>query len=89
MTLCVDVIEPGRWGQGRRLPVCLDYLARYGGHAREVVPRLEELRREFAAAHRGRGPNESVLQLDKAIAAIEASTDSPTLVSRADFKPRR
>ena len=89
MTLCVDVIEPGRWGQGRRLPVCLDYLARYGGHAREVVPRLEELRREFAAAHRGSGPNASVLQLDKAIAALEASTQMPTLVSRADFKPRR
>lgn len=89
MTLCVDVIEPGRWGQGRRLPVCLDYLARYGGHAREVVPRLEDLRREFAAAHRGSAPNESVLQLDKAIAALVASTQMPTLVSRADFKLRR
>jgi hypothetical protein len=89
MPLCVDVIEPSRWGQGRRLPKCLEYLARYGGHARELVPRLEELRREFAQQHRGGGPNESVIQLDKAIAAIEASTELPTLVSRADFKPRR
>ena len=89
MALSVAVIEPSRWGQGRRLPKCLEYLARYGGHARELVPRLEELRREFAQQHRGGGPNESVIQLDKAIAAIEASTELPTLVSRADFKPRR
>ena len=89
MALCVDVIEPARWGQGRRLPVCLDYLARYGGHARELLPRLEEIRREYAAQHRGRGPNEGVSQLDKAIAAIEASTELPALVSRADFQPRR
>jgi len=89
MTLCVDVIEPSRWGQGRRLPACLAYLSRYGGHAREVLPRLVELRGQYERTHRGRGPNESVSQLDKAIAAIEASTDLPALVSRADFKPRR
>jgi hypothetical protein len=59
------------------------------GHTREVLPRLEELRREFAAGHRGRGSNESVLQIDQAIAAIEASTAMPALVSRVDFKPRR
>jgi hypothetical protein len=89
MALCVAVIEPDRWGLGRRLPRCLDSLARYGGHAREVVPQLQDIRRTIAAGHRGDRPNENLVQLDKAIAAIEASTDMPRLVSRADFKTAR
>ena len=78
-----------RWGLGQRLPRCLDSLARYGGHAREVVPQLQEIRRTIAAGHRGDRPNENLVRLDKAIAAIEASEDMPRLVSRADFTPRR
>ena len=89
MSLCVDVIEPSRWGEGRRSPRCLEYLARYGGHAREFIPRLQEIRREFAERQRGSGRNESVALLDKAIMAIEADTQMPVLVSLADLKPRR
>ena len=87
--MSVAVIEPDRWGLGQRLPRCLDALARYGGHAREVVPQLQEIRRTIAAGHRGDRPNENLVRLDKAIAAIEASTDTPQLVSRSDFKTGR
>ena len=31
-----------RWGLGQRLPRCLDSLARYGGHAREVYPNRDD-----------------------------------------------
>jgi len=89
MKLCVEVIEPDRWGLGQRLPRCLDSLARYGGHARELMPELQEIRRTIAAGHRGNRPNENLVRLDKAIAAIEASQEMPRLVSRADFTPRR
>ena len=43
----------------------------------------------IAAGHRGDRPNDNLVRLDKAIAAIEASTDMPRLVSRADFKTGR
>ena len=89
MALSVAVIEPDRWGLGQRLPRCLDSLARYGSHAREVVPQLQDIRRTIAAGHRGNRPNENLVRLDQAIAAIEASTDDPVLVSRADFKTGR
>ncbi len=88
MSLCIDVIEPDRWGQGRRLPACLKYLARYGGHAREVLPRLRAMREDVARGQRGGGPPESLALIDRAIAAIEASTELPALVSRADFTQR-
>lgn len=88
MPLCLDVIEPARWGEGRRLPRCLEYLTRYGGHARELLPRLRAIREDFARRQRGGRPQESLTLLDRAIEAIEASSEMPALVSRADFKQR-
>ena len=45
MPLCVSVIEPKRWGSDRRLPKCMECLARYGVHAKAVLPQLREIRR--------------------------------------------
>jgi HEAT repeat protein len=78
MTLCVSVMEPDRWGAGRRLGPCLDYLQRYGTHAKAVLPQLREIRARI----------EQVEQFDKGIAAIESSTATPVLVSIAEFKAR-
>ena len=89
MALCVAVVEPDRWGQGRRLPKCLEYLSRYGVHAREYLPQLQEIRGSFAKAQRGGQPNDNIVLLDKTIAAIQSSTHTPDLVSQTDFKPRR
>jgi len=44
MPLCVEIIEPDRWGCGARLGKCLEYLRRYGGNARELVPALQKVR---------------------------------------------
>ena len=82
MPLCVAVIEPGRWGGGKRLPQCLEYLGRYGVHAKEVLPQLKELRRNPGLL------GGSATLIDTAIAHIEASTASPTLVDLKEFTAR-
>jgi hypothetical protein len=71
--LCIQVIDPTRWGQGNRIPKCLTYLTRYGSHAKEVLPQLKEIRVNVAL-------------VDKAIATIEGSTQSPALVGMEDFR---
>ncbi|MCE9518233.1 MAG: DUF6288 domain-containing protein [Verrucomicrobia bacterium] len=85
MPLCVSVIEMNRWGQGKRLPKCLEYLARYGVHAKEMLPQLQEMRQELAKTERKKEPSESLQLLEKAITAITASTSSPTVVGLKDF----
>lgn len=79
MPLCIEVIEHGRWGLGRRMPKCLEYLTRYGSHAKEVLPQLKELRKQFGK------PDESSALLDQSINAIENSTTTPTIIGLEDF----
>jgi hypothetical protein len=73
--LCVSVMELDRW-DGGRVAGCMKTLRQYGVHAKEVLPQLREMSR------RAGGRNKD---LDKLIADIEASTDSPTLVDLKDF----
>ncbi len=47
MSLCIDVIEFDRWGEGRRLEKCLSILQLYGGAAREVLPKLKILEEQM------------------------------------------
>lgn len=85
MPLCVSVIEPGRWGLNNRLPKCLEYLARYGAHARAFLPQLREMRQELIRSGRGGNNAERLLILGKGIAKIEASRTSPTLLDIKEF----
>ena len=89
MGLCISVIEPGRWGGGKRMPKCVEYLTRYGTHAKAVLPALQEMRRAAAGSKRGGGEDEQLAALDSAIAKITASMTTPTLVDAKDFKPRK
>jgi len=88
MPLCVSVIEPDRWGQGKRLTPCLEYLARYGAGAKAVLPQLRELRRTVAAGKALGNPGALARQLDQAIAAIESRTASPAVVGLKEFLAR-
>jgi hypothetical protein len=74
MDLCVSTIE---WRWGNDYQKRLEFVMRYGKNAKEVLPALRKKR----------PPNyqEGVRNIDKAIAAIEASTDEPKLVSLKDF----
>ena len=67
MPLCLSVVELKRWGSARRLQKGLECLARYGVHAKAVLPELREMRRSLKPDDKNSG------LLDKAIAAIEAS----------------
>lgn len=79
MPLCLEVIDAGRWGLGRRMPKCLEYLSRYGTHAKEVLPQLKELRKSIVK------PDENSARLDQVITAIENNTKTPPLISMEDF----
>jgi len=80
LPLCVSLIELNRWGAGKRLPQCLECLARYGVHAKAVLPQLREMHRYLATTER-----ERMQILDKGIAEIEASTAAPALVDLQEF----
>jgi len=79
MQLCVDVIEPGRWGMGHRFDQCLACLRRYGGNARELVPALRKLRESVGK------DNAKAAEIDKLIADIQADTNPPKLQTVAEF----
>lgn len=86
MALSLSSIDPDRWGAGNRYKPCLTYLTRYGAHAKPLLPELREIRDGLAAAKRANA--EGLAAFDQAIAAIESSTETPTLVSIAEFRSR-
>jgi hypothetical protein len=88
MSLCVTVMEPGRWGAGNRLPKCLEYLGRYGAQAKVMLPQLKEIRGQLAATESKQAKSERVELLDKCIASIENSKANPTLVGLGEFQTR-
>jgi HEAT repeat protein len=85
LPLCVSLIEPNRWGAGKRLPKCLEFVVRYGAHAKEVLPQLREVRAELVKGGRGKENSEHTQLLDKSIAAIDASKASPTVLDLKEF----
>lgn len=82
MALCITVAEPTRWGTSGRIRKCLDYLPRYGVHAKPLLPQLREMRASLGKQ------KDSIALFDKAIGMIESSKDSPTLVRLSDFNAR-
>ena len=75
MALCVSTIE---WRWGNEFARRLEYLKRYGVHAKEVMPQLKEKRPEDW--------RKAELKIfDKLVGEIEACTNAPTLVSLKDF----
>lgn len=73
MDLCVSTIE---WRWGNDYQKRLQYLLRYGTHAKTVLPELRNKRPQSA---------KEAQVFDKFIADIEAATDTPTLISLKDF----
>ena len=79
MQLCVDVIEPDRWGVGHRFDQCLACLRRYGGNASELVPAMRKIRDAVGK------DNAKAAAIDKLIADIQADTNPPKLQTVAEF----
>ncbi len=86
MAMCVDLMEPGRWGQDRRVPQCAEYLARYGGNAKPFIPRLQDVRQQFVKRDpRNAGKSNAVIAIDKAIERIGGDRTPPSLLSLKEF----
>jgi hypothetical protein len=75
MVLCVSTLE---WRWGNDFQKRLEYLKRYGIHAKALLPQLRKKREATA-------PAEALAAINMCIADIEASKDAPTLVSLKDF----
>ena len=79
MPLCVDVMNEARWGRDFNLPARA--LARYGGAAREMLPRLQNETREIAKKE----GQKQIDALEKLIADIEADKNPKPVRSMNDF----
>ena len=87
MGLCIDMMNEYEWGA--RQGQCLEPLRRYGGAAREVVPRLREtmvaMREGYAANQWQKRLEPDTLAIEKLIAEIEADPDPDPVTTIAEF----
>ncbi len=74
MPLCLEVIELDRWGSKRRIPQCLNALQLYGTAAKDLAPKLKELK-----GHLNDDKLEKLLQ--QTIATITSDAEPPELRS--------
>ncbi len=81
MPLCVQLVEPDRWGSGNRLSRCMKALRGYGTAAREVLPAMRELEATFAAGQGGSEASEHLETVRETITYIEKATKSPRVRS--------
>ena len=79
MALCLDLVELERWGESDRLPKCLAILQTYGGAAKPMLPRLQELEAAIVAKFKAKSRDDKVALVQKTIAAIESATTTPEL----------
>lgn len=86
MALCVSVLEPERWGERNRSRAILPFLERYGAHAQSQLPQVKAAREYLAKVKRV--PADQLTHFDRAIVAIESSSQKPTLVNLSEFKSR-
>jgi hypothetical protein len=82
MSLCVSSIE---WRWEINVEKRMELLLRYGQNAREVLPAIRKLVRDIDQKGDEVDLGEERKFLAKAIADIEAATDSPKLVTLNDF----
>ena len=79
LPLCIDLIEPSRWGLDGRIGRCLAALRTYGGAAKSELPRLRALEQELV--ERGwKDKKLADLKLGELVAFIESDADAKPLV---------
>jgi hypothetical protein len=86
MKLCIELVEPSRWGFGRRAPRCLACLRSYGGNARGLIGDLRKLREAVIQRDRRKGAKaEMAVAIEKVIADIQADSRPPKLRTLDEF----
>jgi hypothetical protein len=56
MSLCIDVMEPDKWGKGNRIPKCINTLKKYGAAAKPMIPRLQEIEKQLSSQGTSKKP---------------------------------
>jgi hypothetical protein len=80
MQMCLDQIELDRWGWVNRAPRCIAALKKYGGSARELMPKILQMRQKVEAIRGEDKPKKVCLDgLDAVIKAIEEDKNPPKL----------
>jgi HEAT repeat protein len=85
MPLCVSTIE---WRWGLDIQKRMEFLTRYGKHAREVLPGLKKHLRDLEKREEGQQASDNQKIIKKTIAEIEASKDEPKIITLKDFIAR-
>ena len=86
MALCVEQIDPLRWGGPRRIPRCLASLKRYGGNARPLLGQLKKLQEQIRARRWNEKSKASLMaKFDETIKAIESDKNPPKLRNAKDI----
>jgi hypothetical protein len=87
MGICVDMMNEFEWGSEQG--PCLAALRKYGGAAREVIPRLHEtrvaMRKGYADNHWNDRLKPDLQAIEKLITEIEADPNSPTVFGMNEF----
>ena len=94
MDLCVDLMNEFQWG--RKMDRCLGALGKYGGAAKEVLPRVRETQQTMEGmlkATEAKGWKDEELKKDiqavaKLVAKIEADKNAPPVVGVEEFTGR-
>ena len=82
LPLCLDLVEPGRWGIGKRIMPCLTALECYGGAAKSELPKLEILYEKFASKPKKSDNDKKWIQrMDQLKKKIKADKSKPKMRS--------
>jgi len=79
--LCLDVMEIEKWGKQERIRRCLESLAKYGGTAKPMLPKLHQLEKDLLSHEEAKHLQPFVEQLRKIINDIENSPEGEPLRS--------
>jgi hypothetical protein len=85
VSLCLDVMEIDRWGKQSRITGCLKALQTYGGAARPILPRLEELERQLRAHPEAKSLASQIDLVRQTMTVIQADQQPPKLRSMRDL----
>ncbi len=81
LPLCLEIIDIHTWGKRQRINGCLAALARYGGAAKPLLPKLRRLEEDLLAHREAKGLQPQIAQLRRLISDLENTTEAPELRS--------
>lgn len=79
LPLCLEVMEPERWGKQKRIEACLKALGMYGGAAKPLLPELEQIEATLRTHTEAKSLSASIDLLVKTMEVIRTDPDPPAL----------